>query len=596
MTQREIRIGGASGFWGDSGVATAQLVRRAEIDYLMYDYLAELTMAILAKMRAKDSTLGYATDFVTVAMRHSLKEIAEKGVRVVSNAGGMNPAACGAALEALADELGVSVKVAVVEGDDITGDLDALMDAGRLRGESGRPSQRYASANAYLGAGPVKAALDRGADIVITGRCADSALALGALMHEFDWAPDDFDRLAAGSLAGHILECGAQATGGLHTDWERVERWEDIGYPIATCREDGSFRVSKPEGAGGLIDPAAIAEQMLYEIGDPAAYRLPDVICDFTAVRIAEDGPDHVRVDGARGYAPGPEYKVSATFMEGYRAIATLTIIGADAAAKAERTAAAIVKRVQGMLRAFNMGDFTHVDVEAIGAEAIYGPHSRARGAREVVLKLAVRHPDKRALEVFAREIAPAGTSFAPGTTGITAGRPKPQPVVRLESLYVAKDALSPVVRLGGETVSAPAPTTDGPGDRPDPVKAVAPSAAPDGPVARVPLIRLAWARSGDKGDSANIGVIARRPDYLPQIKRALTPEAVAAYFAHLVKGPVERFDVPGVHAVNFLMHQALDGGGMTSLRNDPLGKGLAQMLLDFELDVPAALIADNDP
>ena len=593
MTEEKIiRIGGASGFWGDSAVAAPQLIASGEVDYLVFDYLAELTMAILSKARAKDPALGYATDFVSVALRQVLKDAAEKNIRLIANAGGMNPAACASAVKALADDLGVTVRVAVVEGDDILADLPALAAGGQVTSDHGGPIRDdYASTNVYLGAEPIKAALDAGADIVITGRCADSALALGVLMHEFDWGLEDYDKLAAGSLAGHILECGAQATGGLHTDWDKVPNWETIGYPIASCRADGSFIVGKPKGTGGLVTPAVVAEQMLYEIGDPGAYILPDVICDFTAVTMAADGPDRVEVAGARGYAPTNTCKASATFIEGYRAIGTLTIIGRDAAAKAERTAEVILARVRAIFRKRSIPDFTHVDIEAIGAEAIYGPHARARETREVMLKLAVRHRDRRALEVFASEIAPAGTSFAPGTTGITAGRPKPQPVVRLESLLVDKQALAPTVGIDGAALSVPIdpPTrTSVRPDAPAPV-AAAPALLKEG--VRAPLIQLAYARSGDKGDSANIGVIARRPEFLPHIRRAVTEQAVARYFSHLMEGPVERFDVPGIAAVNFVLHRALQGGGMTSLRNDPLGKGLAQMLLDMEVDLPADLL-----
>ncbi len=596
MTEKIVRIGGASGFWGDSAVGAPQLVRRAEVDYIVFDYLAELTMSILSRMRARSADQGYATDFVTVAMKSILREVAEKGIRVLSNAGGVNPRACAEALGALAREMGVELKIAVVEGDDLMPQLPALREQGVREMSTGQPlPEDVLSANAYLGAPAMVRALDEGAQVVITGRCADSALALAALMHEFGWSAEDYDHLAAGSLVGHILECGCQATGGLHTDWRDVERWEDIGYPIAECRADGGFTITKPAGTGGLVTPAVVAEQMLYEIGDPGAYMLPDVVCDFTAVTMRQDGEHRVTVENARGMAPTATYKVSTTYMDGYRAIANLTVIGIDAAAKAERTAEAILARTRQMFRFLNFSDYRATDIEILGAEAAYGPHSRARAAREVVMKLAVRHDDRRALEVFAREIAPAGTSWSPGTTGISGGRPKVQPVIRLFSFLVAKNAVPVRVVVDGRPLNV---AIDGGGGFDEglrrPMTPVAAAPPAHGATASVPLVALAWGRSGDKGDSANIGIIARRPEFLPLLRRELTAERVGDYFAHMVKGPVERFDVPGIGGLNFLLHEALGGGGMASLRNDPLGKGLAQMLLDLPIEVPAGWLSTH--
>lgn len=596
MDERIVRIGGASGFWGDSGLGAVQLAQSGQVDYLMFDYLAELTMSLLVRARQKDPAQGYATDFPAV-VGAILPQLRDGGLKLVANAGGINPAACAAAIRAICDAAGVPIKVAVVEGDDVSGLTDALRAEGIAEMFTGAPlPARLLSANAYLGATPVAAALAMGAQIVLTGRVADSALALGILMHEFGWSVDDWDRLAAGSLVGHLLECGAQATGGLHTDWQAVPDWANIGYPIAECRADGRFAVTKPRGTGGLVTPAVLAEQMLYEVGDPANYVLPDVIADFTAVTMRQDGPDRVAVSGARGRPATGSYKVSATHADGWRCFATLSIIGIDAAAKAERTAQAILDRVQAMLRARNLPGFRAHDIEILGSEAIYGPHSRARAAREVVMKLAVEHDDPAALAIFSREIAAAGTSFAPGTTGFAGGRPKPGPIVRLCSFLLPKDRLPPpVVTLDGESRSVAVVVPDPPGvPAPHPQPASAPAAP--GPVRQVPLVRLAWGRSGDKGDSANIAILARRPDLAAILRREVTAEKVRDYFAHLVQGTVTRFEVPGVHGFNFLMTGALGGGGMASLRNDPLGKGLAQMLLDLPVSVPEGLDLPDIP
>jgi hypothetical protein len=589
MSSKTVRIGGASAFWGDSMVAAPQLLAQGEVDYLIFDYLAEITMSIMARMRAKDPAQGYATDFVAVTMKRLLPELARRKVKVVANAGGVNPAACAAAIRAQIAEAGLSLKVGVVLGDDLLPQIDVLKSQLEPMQPGAETPAKFMSANAYLGAAPVAAALKAGADIVVTGRCVDSALVLGPLLHEFGWDLQDFDKLAAGSLAGHIIECGAQASGGLFTDWREVPDWDSIGYPIAEISADGSFVVTKPKGTGGLVSFGTVAEQLVYEIGDPACYMLPDVTCDFTAVKIEQIGEHRVRVSNAKGRPPSGKYKVSATWLDGFRAVAHMTIGGIDAREKAERSAEAILKRTRKIFAALNIGDYRGTSIEILGSEAMYGPHATigARAAREVVMKLAVSHTEKNALEIFSREIAPAGTSFSPGTTGFFGGRPSPQPVVRLFSCFLPKSCLSVSLDTDGEARPFAVPVISG-----ETKGAAAGQAStavlPAGATKTVPLVRLAYARSGDKGDDSNIGVIARQPDYLPAIRTALTADAVAGWFAHLVEGPVERFDWPGIHGLNFLLHNALGGGGIASLRNDPQGKAFAQMLLDFPVPVPA--------
>ncbi|GAB7543002.1 acyclic terpene utilization AtuA family protein [Cupriavidus sp. 8B] len=591
--KEHVRIGGASGFWGDSAIGPVQLVDKGDIDYLVFDYLAELTMSLLAAARLKNPEAGFALDFVTGALRAVLKPAMAKGIRIVSNAGGVNPRACAAAVRKLAEELGVTVRVAVVDGDDLLPQLDALREAGTRDMQSGvAMPARILTANAYLGAVPIRAALDAGADIVITGRCVDSAVTLGVLMHEFGWRPADYDLLAAGSLAGHIIECGCQATGGLHTDWEQVPDWANIGYPVVTCRADGTFLVGKPPGTGGLVSPATVGEQMLYEIGDPAAYLLPDVICDFTGVTLRQAGPDLVEVQGARGRAPTPSYKVSATYADGYRCSAQLTIVGFDAVRKARRSGEAFLERTRAMLARAGLPDFTETRLDVLGTAAAFGPHVPQPSLFEAVMWLAVTHPDKRALELFAREIAPAGTSWSPGTTGV-GGRPSVSMAIKQFPFLVAKTLVQPAVWLDEQPVPLPATFVSGT-DVPaaEPAGASTPSTAmkPGADWVDVPLIRLAYGRSGDKGDFSNIGIIARDAAYLPLIEAQLTEAAVAAFLAHNVKGRVTRYALPGIGAFNFLCEQALGGGGMASLRNDPLGKGMGQVLLAMPVRVPPAL------
>src|ERR1700690_2025077 len=450
-----VRIGGASGAWGDSPGAVPQLLSEP-VDYLIMDYLAEVSMSLLARARMKAPDAGFPPDFVAY-LKDYLAEMKLRGIRVVSNAGGVNPLGCQAALSAVCRELSLDLRIAAVTGDDVLPLVDGLRAAGTREAVSGAPlPPQLLTANAYLGALPIQAALDGGADIVVTGRCADSALALGILMHEFRWSADAYDRLAAGSLAGHVLGCGAPGAGGLHTDWEQVPDWENIGYPIAECRPDGSFVLTKPRGTGGLVIPGSVAEQVLYEIGDPAAYLLPDVVADFSGVRLQQEGPHRVRVSGARGRAPTNQYKVSATYQDGYRAMATVSIVGPDAAAKAERTGQALIERARRVFRERQLPDFTATHIEALGAQASYGPPPRARASREVLLRLVVVHQDARCLELFARELGSVGISFAPGTTGIYTGRPKPAPLIRLYTFFIDKSRLSPPrVQIGNALRSA---------------------------------------------------------------------------------------------------------------------------------------------
>jgi len=593
---KTIRIGGASGFWGDSSVGATQLVQSGQIDYLVFDYLAELTMSILAAARIKKPELGYATDFVSVAMKSVLKDVVARNIRVVSNAGGVNPQGCADALAALAKELGVDVRIAVVTGDDAMPLLPELrnLQPPITELQSGAPlPAKVVTANAYLGAFPIKAALDAGAQIVITGRCVDSAVTLGVLMHEFAWTPHQYDELAGASLAGHIIECGCQGTGGLHTDWNSVPDWAHIGYPIVECSADGSFSVTKPEGTGGLIAPQCVAEQLLYEIHDPASYLLPDVVCDFTQVQIIQTGPEHVRVMGARGRAPTSTYKVSATYLDGFKTSAQLTVIGFEAAAKARRTGEAILARVGELLEAQGLPPFSATHLEVLGAESCYGPLANPAVAqtREVILRLTARHIDKSALQLLASEVASAGTSWAPGTTGF-GGRPSVSPLIRQYAFLMDKSKLKPAVVLNGIAISMPA---DPPGrDIPSRVvsKPIAqavgePAALAASETVEVPLIEVAWARSGDKGDISNIGVIARKPDWLPVLRQQLSEARVAEHLSHLIEGKVARYELPGIAAFNFVCEHALAGGGMASLRNDSLGKGMGQILLALPVKVP---------
>jgi hypothetical protein len=589
-----VRIGGASGFWGDASLATSQLLAQGDLDFIVYDYLAEITMGILARVRAKDPQQGYAGDFVTAAMAPNLGEIARQGVRIVSNAGGVNPLACAEALRAEITQQGLSLKVAAVVGDDLMDQLGALAQTAPRDMFSDAPfpdPSLVGSVNVYLGAFPIAAALDGGADIVITGRCVDSAVTLAACIHQFGWSTDALDALAGGSLAGHILECGTQATGGNFTDWALVaDSCARMGYPIAEVARDGGFVVSKPEGSGGMVSVGTVAEQMLYEIGDPQAYWLPDVNCDFSEVVIEQQGVDRVHVTGAKGRAAPATYKTCVTWRNGYRGGHLFGFYGIDAERKAMVFAQATFERSRSMLVRAKAPDFSETSVELIGAESQFGAQRSSGTAREVAAKIAVRHPSALGVGLFLKEATGLGLSAPPGLCGFAGARPKPSPVMALFSMRWPKDRVRiRVVTEAGEQGfdgAAPAPAS------PLAVPHALPLARVHGAeLVSVPLVQLAWARSGDKGDSANIGVIARQPAYLPWIAAALDTDTVAQLLAHFLQGRVERFYLPGSQALNFLLHAVLGGGGTSSLRFDPQAKGYAQLLLVHPIRIPASLL-----
>lgn len=600
MNNKIVRIGGAAGYWGDSAGGAAQLVRDGSVDYLVFDYLAEVTMSILAQARARSPDLGYATDFVTDILKPLIGDIAARGIKVIANAGGVNLRACEQAIRKVADEAGVKLRIGTVEGDNLFDRETEFRAVGVREMFTGAAfPAKTASINAYLGAFPIAAALDAGADLVITGRVVDSAVTLAALIHEFGWRADDFDRLAAGTLAGHLIECGCQVTGGNFTDWALVsDGWENMGYPIAECAADGSFVITKPAGTGGLVSLHTVGEQMLYEIGDPQAYIVPDAVCDFAGVTLEPDGPDRVRVVGARGYPPTETYKVCTTYPDGYRAVLTQTITGFDAEAKAQRTGEATLNRCEQLFRERGWPRARKTQIDLLGANCLWNPAQVRRDApaNEVVLKLSLYHDRRDAVDLFSREAMGTVLSMTTGRCGAgVTGRPKVSLVVRLYSFLWPKRDVPVQVAVDGEACGL-APAVFDSATAFDPVvkAALNPAAAlnPDqGEIEVVPLLRLAVARSGDKGDDANIGVIARKPEYLPYLRAALTPERVADWFSHVLLGEVIRYDLPGIGGLNFVLKNALGEGGMASLNVDVQGKTYAQQMLAMAVGVPARLL-----
>ena len=562
---QNVVISGAAGAWGDSSLSTDQLLADGRSQYIVYEGLAEITMAILSRAKAKDPEMGYARDLIEIIARN-LSRFRESGVKVITNAGGVNPEAAAAVIRA-ADS---SVAIATVTGDD-------LMDT------EAEPAGAI-SVNAYLGAAPIAAALDAGAEVVVTGRVVDSALVLGPLIHEFGWRPENLDMLSAGSLAGHLLECGPQSTGGLFTDWKETSSWANPGFPIAEVSEDGTFILTTPSDSDGIVTKETVAEQLLYEIGDPSSYMLPDVICDWTGVHLDDLGDNRVRVQGAVGRPPPTTLKACAQIPDGWRAQSLLFIGGRDAVAKAERVGRDLLSRGSSILIEAGLGDFRATDVEVLGAESTYGSHSVGGSGREVILKIGVHHSSREAVATFVREIPSIALAGPPGVSGGGAGLPHPSPFIRLECFPIPRGQVVPRVKLNDQPISfddtAPAATSDQP-----PASLGAQPLQPEPEWIEVPLISVAHGRSGDKGADVNIGIRARHPEFLPFVR--IPPEVVGEWLSHLGSTSVERFDLPGIDAVNYLLHGGLGSGGTASLRFDPQGKAIAQQLLDMPVTVP---------
>ena len=598
MRKKKLRIGGASGYWGDASSSTKFLLAEENLDVLVYDYLAEITMAIMARANLKDETLGYATDFVFEVLDQNLAEISNQKVKVVSNAGGMNPIACASAIEALIKKQGLDLKVGVVLGDNLLNrasdfQIDAPTEMFSKRNFPEKDS--ITSINAYLGAFPIAKLLNEGIDIVITGRCVDSALTLGACISFFNWNENDLDLLAAGSLVGHLIECGTQVTGGNFTDWKSISGgFEKIGYPIAEISSDGKALIQKPTGSGGIINFGTVAEQLVYEIGDPANYILPDVTCDFSSVKIKEVSSNSVEVSGAKGYQPPDTLKVCLTYSDGYRGGHLYGFYGMEAVKKAEAYSHAVISRAKADLRNINLDDFTEVSTEILGSEAQFGKASKGQNNREVFVKIAVKHPSPKGVDIMLKAATGLGLSSPPGLSGFAGARPKPTPVLALFSFLISKEKVPISTKtglanaekfntfeLGGKLVER------------DNVKPPSHFYTSEKTMF-LPLVALAYSRSGDKGDKVNIGVIARSPELYPFLWSILTEVKVKNIFEHFLKGPVERFPIPGFNAINFVLSQALGGGGTTSLRNDPQGKGYGQILLSTEVLVPKSLVPKN--
>ena len=650
MVTQVVRIANAGGYWGDDPTALRRQVRGAlKPDYISIDYLAEVTMSILQKQRLKDPQLGYATDFVS-QLDPLLVECVQKGIRIITNAGGVNPRACAEALFLLARKHKVPLKIAVIEGDNITAQVQVLRANGVTleNMETHEPIDLHVnhllSANAYFGAMPVAYALRYSPDIVLCGRVTDTGITLGALMHEFSWAPHDYHKLAHGIVAGHIIECGAQATGGNFTDWSKVTSFLNIGFPLIECFSDGSFVVTKQPDSGGFVSTQTVREQLLYEMGDPKSYIVPDVIADFTTVQLAPDGPHRVRVSGVQGYPPTDLLKVSAAYADGYKVTGALIISGPDALPKARVFASVFWDRLSQELLLKNLDPLEDFHTEYVGHDSCHGGITPTHLTTEVYLRLSARDHVKEKLNLF-RKLLPSMILSGPAGVAVTGGAPvvsdvvtywptlipqehalpgvlvfaqdalgQPEPrsvlpaALAAEAVVPPSDLSSTLVTLLQNTAAAlPWPVTKG---VPQSAVSDVSTFAADAPVDAaqvalipgidtgilVPLMLVAHARSGDKGDTANIGLIGRSHACYLWLSQYITADVVKTWFASLCKGPVKRYLVPNLWALNFLLEESLGGGGTLSLHLDAQGKTFSQALLRCRVRIPAELLQTIAP
>ncbi len=597
MNRSIIRIGNASGFWGDDPSALARLLQGpVRLDYLTLDFLAEVSMSILRKQMAQNAERGYAQDFVRM-LSPLLPEILQKGSVVVCNAGGLNPHGCAKALCAAAKSQGLSLKVAVVSGDDVLPLLQQpqasqqplfkSLDSGSSLADVQR---RLTSANAYLGARPIAEALRWKPQVVVTGRVIDAGLTLGPLIHEFGWAADDWDRLAAGICAGHLIECGAQVCGGNFTDFEKVPSYQEIGFPFVECAEDGSFVVCKQPGSGGLVSAQTVKEQLLYEVGDPAAYVVPDCSAVFSEAEVREIGPDRVAVSGVKGKPCTSSYKVSASYEDGYRFTHSLVVSGPNLRKKIAVFSQILRDKFSRACSQAGIQVAPELVLEAVGDSALDPDSSPAIEPQECLLRISACAAESAALEIL-RKLVPALILIGPPGVCVLGGNPAVSQVLGYWPCLIEKGQVEVTLELFEQGSKADAQRSQcaryqGPVVNNNAASALTtgnsagaiPQASPTSPARQISS--LAYARSGDKGDKANIAVIARGEEQYQYLLRQLSADKLKSLLPSYCPAGVTRYEAPKLLALNFLIERALPGGGAKNLRLDPQGKTLAQTLL----------------
>lgn len=593
--KKMIRIGNASGYWGDDLTALKRQLTGGPLDYITMDFLAEITMSILQRQRNKNPELGYAVDFLD-QLDECLPIIVKKKVRVISNAGGINPIGMGRKIINMAKAKGLDIKVGIVYGDDIvnhlyeltaTGERFTNMDTGE---DFFKVRSKISSANIYLGAEPVVKALDAGCHIVVTGRVTDTGITLAPMIHEFGWDMDDWDKMAAGIIAGHVIECGAQASGGNITDWEDVKTYHNIGYPIIEMEKSGDFVVTKHKNTGGLVSEKTVKEQLVYEMGDPENYISPDGIARFSTVKLKKDGKDRVKVFGIQGKPEPDNLKVSMSYENGWKSHGAVLVSGPDTAKKTKVIADIFWKKLNHK--------YDETRTEMLGSGSIWPESIPKCETNEILLRFSVTDKDINKVRDFGKTLSTLILSGPAGMAVTAGGRPKPSLVVaywpalmhrsRVKAKVLTIDTkneedfheISFPVRVQSQFEEASHVT------KKDSVKKKA-----SGSLKSAKLKEICYARSGDKGDTCNIGVLARSPEIYNWLIDNLTSDKVKKYFKGITKGKVVRYELENLHGFNFLLDKTLGGGGTRSLMIDPQGKTLSQALLEMTLKVPSSLL-----
>jgi hypothetical protein len=601
MTKKSvIRIGNAGGYWGDDPGALARQVRGGHLDYISMDFLAEITMSIMQKQRSNDPKLGYARDFLGM-LEEVLPQLLANKTKIITNAGGVNPVACAEAIQALAAKLGLKPRVAIVYGDDILGQLSDLRSKGCnfKNMEDGRDfaavADKIEAANVYFGAGPVVEALKWEPDIIVTGRVTDTGITVAAMIHEFGWKPNDWDKLASGIVAGHIIECGCQSTGGNFTDWHLIPSFEKMGYPIIEMSSDGTFVVTKHPDTGGMVSVDTVREQLFYEMGNPKAYITPDVVADFSTIRLAPDGKDRVKITSVKGFEPTPFYKVSMAYQDGFKVLGTICISGPNARQKSETFAGIFWNKVGK--------NFAATETEYFGWNACHRSLGHQADGNEIILRVGARDSDQGKLRKFSKMVPALILSGPPGVC-VLGGAPKPAEVVSYWPALMPKSAVRPRVALydGGvkeervvdaDVIGSFEASSMNSQKADKPSSAVADAIANGQSPRSVPLATIALGRSGDKGDMANIGILARSPKAFEWLDSWLTAQRVKDLFQELCSGTVVRYKLDNMSGYNFLLDASLGGGGTLTLRTDAQGKTFAQALLRQMAPVPQDVLDD---
>lgn len=584
-----VRIGNAGGYWGDDPFALARQVNGGKLDYITIDFLAEITMSILKKQHAKDQTKGYAHDFITM-LEPVLPKLIENKTKLITNAGGINPKACAAKIHELAKKLGLKVSVAVVYGDDIASELSKLEDKGAkfINMETSESFDqvrtKIQAANVYFGAYPVVKALEKwNPDIIITGRVTDTGITLAPMIYEFGWSLNDWDKLASGIVAGHIIECGSQATGGNFTDWHKVPSFDDMGYPIVEINSDGTFVVTKHPKSGGLVSVDTVREQLFYEMGEPCAYITPDVVADFSSIKLEQKEENRVFVYNVKGREPTRFYKVSMAFEDGYKASGSIIISGPSARKKAERFSEIFWNKLKGRAWEDQLTEY-------VGWNALHRSLSLEKETSEILLRLSAKARDQDSLNVFTKLI-PSLILSGPAGVAVLGGVAKPQQVISYWPALLDKDLVQPRIALYDDQMLREENVL---------YESISGNFAPQAASSQAAhlatkslqhfldeqknysktLYDICLARSGDKGDTVNIGLCARTPEAYAWIREHITAAYVKNCFQELCLGSVVRYELNHLMGLNFLLEHSLGGGGSCTLRADAQGKTFAQALL----------------